>query len=74
MPGILGLPPTTPLLSAQVIYTTLIHGCILAKDVDLAWETFDHMRQRDAIEPDAVTFSVMIYACAKVAFFLSSPP
>lgn len=48
-----------------VIYTSLIHGCLLADNVDRAWDTFDHMRQREAIEPDEVTFTLMITACAQ---------
>jgi pentatricopeptide repeat protein len=54
----------------QVIYTSLVHGCLLAGDVDRAWDTFDHMRQREAIEPDEVAFTLMITACAQVLLSL----
>lgn len=49
-----------------MLYTSLVHGCLLVKDVDRAWDTFDYMRQREAIEPDEVAFTLMIHACAKV--------
>jgi pentatricopeptide repeat protein len=29
---------------AQVIYTTLIHGCLKNGQLERAWETFDKMR------------------------------
>lgn len=56
------------ILTNQVLYTSLVHGCLLANDVNRAWDTFDHMRQREAIEPDEVAFTLMINACAKVSF------
>ncbi|KAL6064609.1 hypothetical protein QOT17_010813 [Balamuthia mandrillaris] len=48
-----------------VIFTTLIQGCLGKGDVDMAWKTFEYMRQQTPLEPDEVTFTVMINACAK---------
>ena len=40
----------------------LIDGCVRNGALDRAWETFDALRQR-GLEPDAVTFSVLMRAC-----------
>jgi pentatricopeptide repeat protein len=51
-----GLQPDT------VLYTTLIHGCVCAGNIDRAWSTFMEMRKHVA-EPDEVTFTVRLLLC-----------
>jgi len=46
------------------IFTSLVKGCIRAKDPDRAWATFDHMRVWHH-QPDVVLYSSMIHVCSK---------
>ncbi|RKP26657.1 hypothetical protein SYNPS1DRAFT_27663 [Syncephalis pseudoplumigaleata] len=48
----------------QTIITMLIKGCVQAGQLDRAWTTFDRMRF-ELCRPDEVSYSLMIYACAK---------
>ena len=40
-------------MNLQVVYATLIDGCVRTGETEMAWETFDHMR-RHVFEPDVV--------------------
>ena len=46
------------------MFSTIIRACINVKNLKLAWETFDLMRQYYT-EPDTVAFNLMIEACAE---------
>eukprot|EP01124_Arcella_intermedia_P017842 TRINITY_DN2481_c0_g1_i1.p1 TRINITY_DN2481_c0_g1~~TRINITY_DN2481_c0_g1_i1.p1 ORF type:complete len:986 (-),score=264.69 TRINITY_DN2481_c0_g1_i1:1247-4120(-) len=46
------------------IFTSLVKGCIRAKDTVRAWATFDHMRVWHH-QPDVVMYSSMIHVCSK---------
>lgn len=49
------------LVPNQIIYTTLIKGCLSTKQVPRAWRTFEHLRSISV--PDRTLFTLMIYAC-----------
>ncbi|KAF9177419.1 hypothetical protein BGZ51_008775 [Haplosporangium sp. Z 767] len=46
------------------VFTTLIKGCLRAREYDLGWKVFDQM-QRSGATPVESTYSIMIHACAK---------
>lgn len=48
----------------NAIFTTLIHGCMKKKNYQLAWDTFDMMRQF-YLEADTIAFTLMIDICAQ---------
>ena len=48
----------------QIVFTTLIKGCIQNNELDRAWRTFNHVRS-EIEQPDTVLFSLMIHACSK---------
>merc|ERR1719428_2154275 len=43
-----------------VLYTTLIKGFARANQTEKAMEIFDYMRKEKSVEPDLVTFSILI--------------
>lgn len=47
----------------NAIFTTLIQGCVRKKNFQLAWDTFDMMRQF-YLEGDSISFTTMINVCA----------
>merc|ERR1719159_1176901 len=51
-----GIPMNT------VLYTTLIKGFARASQTDKAMEIYEYMRKEKSVEPDLVTFSILIKA------------
>eukprot|EP00930_Biecheleria_cincta_P008530 TRINITY_DN1099_c0_g3_i1.p1 TRINITY_DN1099_c0_g3~~TRINITY_DN1099_c0_g3_i1.p1 ORF type:complete len:611 (+),score=125.58 TRINITY_DN1099_c0_g3_i1:124-1956(+) len=45
-----------------VLYTTLIKGFARAGQVDMAHEIYDQMRREKSMQPDVITFSILIKA------------
>ncbi len=52
-----------------VHYTTLLSGLINEGRVDEAWELYLEMYQLDDLDPDEMTYTIMMKACAKRAEF-----
>ncbi|ORX46817.1 hypothetical protein DM01DRAFT_250695 [Hesseltinella vesiculosa] len=53
------------MIPAQPIFANLISECIKSHQIDRAWTTFDAMRL-SYHQPDEVTFTLMLHACAKM--------
>ncbi|KAI8067776.1 hypothetical protein BC940DRAFT_238797 [Gongronella butleri] len=53
------------LVPTQPIFANLISQCLKAHQIDRAWDTFDAMRL-SYHQPDEVTFTLMLHACAKM--------
>ncbi|KAI8086507.1 uncharacterized protein BX664DRAFT_264462 [Halteromyces radiatus] len=52
-------------IPSQPIFSNLINGCLKSRQINKAWKTFDEMRL-SYHQPDEVTFTMMLHACAKV--------
>ncbi|KAI7876470.1 uncharacterized protein EV154DRAFT_540308 [Mucor mucedo] len=55
----------TSMIPSQPIFANLISGCLKANKVNKAWEIFDSMRL-SFHQPDEVSFTLMLHACAKM--------
>ncbi|KAI8326854.1 hypothetical protein EDC96DRAFT_556025 [Choanephora cucurbitarum] len=53
------------LIPSQPIFSSLISGCLKSNQFDRAWEVFDSMRL-SYHQPDEVSFTLMLHACAKM--------
>ncbi|KAI8344005.1 hypothetical protein BC941DRAFT_342474 [Chlamydoabsidia padenii] len=53
------------ILPTQPIFGNLISGCLKTRQLEKAWKTFDEMRL-SYYQPDEVTFTMMLHACARV--------
>ncbi|KAI8138717.1 hypothetical protein BJV82DRAFT_523025 [Fennellomyces sp. T-0311] len=53
------------MIPTQPIFSNMISGCIQANQIDRAWEVFDSMRL-SYHQPDEVSFTLMLQACAKM--------
>ena len=58
------LGPERTIEPDNAIFTTLIHGCLRKENYQLAWDTFDMMRQF-YLEADTIAFTLMIDICAR---------
>jgi pentatricopeptide repeat protein len=54
------------IIYTQIIYTTLMKGAVRTGEFDRARQIFDFVREKNLVEHDAVSYTVMINACAKV--------
>lgn len=50
------------LIFAKVLYTTLIKGFARAGQVDQAVQIYEEMRKERSMQPDVITFSILIKA------------
>ncbi len=52
-----------------VLFTTLLRGYVLKNDYTRAWNFFNYARTRGLMQPDEVSYNIMIDSCAKVSTF-----